>query len=225
MNNNDFDQFAKQYDQILEQQLHFFENDNSYFAEYKIKKIRQHIKHEPQHILDFGCGTGRSSAHFQDYFPQSQIHGCDISEKSLLIARQNYSRVIFTTPDQLQKSQFDIIFLSCVLHHVEIKKRIELMKSLKNLLSPSGKIIIFEHNPYNPVTRHLVNTCTFDKDAILLKPKELKKLLLDSEFKSISHEYTLFFPQFLRWLRKFEMFLHWLPLGGQYMMIGNNHEC
>jgi ubiquinone/menaquinone biosynthesis C-methylase UbiE len=220
MDKNDFDQFANQYDQILENQLHFFENDNSYFAEYKIKKLRQLIPYEPQTILDFGCGTGRSTTHLQEYFPTSQIHGCDISEKSLQIAKQNNPKAIFLTPPQLQ-TKFDIIFLSCVLHHVEIDKRLALMSHLSSLLSTTGKIVVFEHNPFNPVTRHLVNTCPFDKDAILLKPKELQKLFIDSGLKEISQQYTLFFPQFLRGLRIFEKFLHWLPLGGQYMMIGS----
>jgi hypothetical protein len=38
-------------------------------------------------------------------------------------------------------------------------------------LKEDGHFIIFEHNPINPVTRHLVKNCPFDADAVLLSTK------------------------------------------------------
>ena len=54
------------------------------------------------------------------------------------------------------------------------------MKTLYQRLAPGGAIVIFENNPFNPVTRKIVNDCPYDKDAILLKPSKLKTLLIDA---------------------------------------------
>ncbi len=40
-----------------------------------------------------------------------------------------------------------------------------------SVLKKKGRVYIFEHNPYNPVTRYLVATCEFDRDAVLFKKK------------------------------------------------------
>ncbi len=55
-------------------------------------------------------------------------------------------------------------------------------------------MIIFEHNPYNPITRFMVNTCEFDKDAVLLTRKELIKIFINNGFSLIKGKYCLFFP-------------------------------
>jgi hypothetical protein len=34
---------------------------------------------------------------------------------------------------------------------------------------PGGMVAIIEHNPLNPVTRHIVSRCPFDRDAVLLR--------------------------------------------------------
>ena len=113
---------------------------------------------------------------------------------------------------------FDVIFIACVFHHIPLADRVSVMKSIVDVCSNSGKIIIFEHNPYNPMTRYLVHRCPFDRDAILLTPAELKKIGLAVGIKNIRHHYTLFFPSQLRWLRIFESYLRFLPLGGQYVV-------
>lgn len=221
-NKIDFDNYSADYEQLLKDQLSFFDTDNDYFSEYKIIKVKNLLLKKPRHILDFGCGIGRSIRFFQENFPSAHISGCDISEKSLSIAAKTYPNITLYKNEDLFTStnRFDLIFLSGVLHHIEPIQRKPLFNSLAELLMPQANIIIFEHNPLNPVSRHMVNTCPFDKDAVLLRPGEIKQLLTNAGINPVRCDYTLFFPAILKKLRILEPYLRHIPLGGQYMIQG-----
>jgi hypothetical protein len=90
------------------------------------------------------------------------------------------------------------------------------MNMLKNMLAPNGKVFFFEHNPYNPITRWVVSRCEFDRDAILITPRDSRNLFETSGFNVDSTKYILFFPHMLRFLSKVESSLKWLPFGAQY---------
>lgn len=83
-------------------------------------------------------------------------------------------------------------------------------------LSPQGVLVVFEHNPYNPVTRHIVNTCPYDEDAVLLKPSELRHLLESARMTVNGSGYCLFVPPRFSALAWMEGLLKWFPMGGQY---------
>jgi SAM-dependent methyltransferase len=216
----DFDEYADSYENLLKDQLAFFNGERSYFSEYKIKILRKLFPGGFGAILDFGSGIGLSLPYLSKYFSSSDIYASDISAASLAHISKNYSQVKVVLDDNVTKMTFDLILVATVLHHVEPKLRKELMKRLSEMLNPGGSVCIFEHNPYNPITRRMVSTCPFDWDAILLKPKESHSLISSNTDLQISHSgYTLFFPNFLRRLRFFEPALSWLPLGGQYYVI------
>jgi SAM-dependent methyltransferase len=223
MDKNDFDQFAEDYNAILDKQLNFFEGDSSYFAEYKIIKLKSLLTASPKTILDFGCGVGRSAQFLQQYFPESSIHGCELSKKSLEQAEKILPAAEFFLSSELsvRPKTYDLVFVSNVFHHIPPAERLTAITQIANACQPGASVVIFEHNPYNPLTRHLVNTCPFDEDAVLLKPKELKSLFQQAGIKNINLTYTLFFPAFLKRLRFLEKYLGFLPLGGQYLVSGN----
>ena len=80
--------------------------------------------------------------------------------------------------------------------------------------------MIYEHNPFNPLTRHAVNTCPFDENAVLLTRAQVRKLFLKGGMEVVMQEYRDFFPAFLKFLRPLEKLLTWLPLGGQHFVVG-----
>jgi hypothetical protein len=93
------------------------------------------------------------------------------------------------------------------------------MNIIDTMLKDKGIFFIFEHNPYNPVTRKIVKDCIWDADAILLKTKETVSLTEDKGFKLKDKKYTLFFPAYLSGFRFLEKYMGFLPLGGQYYII------
>ncbi|NGX51196.1 MAG: Trans-aconitate 2-methyltransferase [Chlamydiae bacterium] len=220
----DFDEYTDNYEELLEDQLSFFSSSRDYFSAYKVQLLKRSLDRTPKKILDFGCGIGLSLPHLLEAFQGSEIYGSDISLKSLESARQNYPKV--TILDTLEESSesFDLIFLAGVIHHVPPRDRPLVMQQIQSLLTPGGEVCIFEHNPFNPITRRIVSNCPFDKGVVLVPKQELKRLMKAISIEPTKSEYCLFFPASLRALRAAERFLSWLPLGGQYFVMGKKSD-
>jgi SAM-dependent methyltransferase len=216
-----FDAFAQDYDAILQAQLQGFGEESTYFAEYKVRLTKERLLRtaapEPQTILEYGCGTGRNLSFLKLYFPDAKIEGCDISAESLRVAAQRTpDATLYLLDKEVPQLQYDLVFVACVFHHIAPEARADALAQIHALMKPGGELFIFEHNPYNPVTRHMVNTCPFDKDAVLLPPSELLYRIRHARLQLVEKNYALFFPAPLRVLRPLETYMGWLPLGGQY---------
>jgi SAM-dependent methyltransferase len=218
----DFDQYAGQYEAILAAQTNFFDGDSSYFARYKIELARQLVG-QAGAVLDFGCGIGRSMPHLQEVFPAASLVGCDPSAESLAIARRENPRCRFVLMEELSpEPKFDLVIASCVFHHIPPQGRQMAIRYCYSRLKEGGHFIIFEHNPINPVTRHLVKNCPFDADAVLLSMRETIARMRNEHLTIDQSSYCLFFPQQLAALRPFEKYIRWLPMGGQYFVCASN---
>ncbi|HCN38209.1 MAG TPA: hypothetical protein DIS94_10930, partial [Bacteroidetes bacterium] len=55
-----FDEYADVYDKVMEEDLKFFGEENSYFAEYKVKILKEMLDEKPVNLLEYGCGIGRN---------------------------------------------------------------------------------------------------------------------------------------------------------------------
>lgn len=72
----------------------------------------------------------------------------------------------------------------------------------------------------NFFTRKTVNNCVFDKDAIMLDVKESIDLMKNNKYYNVKSSYITFFPEMLKVLRGMDKYLGWLPLGAQFMVVG-----
>ena len=160
-------------------------------------------------------------------------NGIDISEESINFAKKNYgslTNVSFQVYEgkkiPFENNTFDLVFMSCVMHHIKSDDHKSIIEECKRVLKDNGLIIIFEHNPNNPLTLKAVNTCPFDKDAVLLKSKQLKNLFVSCGLKDVLVRYTIFIPRkgILEKLTFIEKFLYWLPIGGQYYIVGKKQS-
>lgn len=219
----DFDNYAEDYEKILANGLKYFGEDNSYFAEVKIQILLNNLTDSPGTILEYGCGIGRNFPYFIKYFPDTDLYGCDISVKSIEIASKLYPSVNFFKSekyvDDKYINKFDLVFITNVLHHIIPEKRKKVLDKVRDMLKPNGLLIIFEHNPFNPLTRYVVKKCPFDFDTILLSSRELKKLIKLTGFVKLRSGYIIFFPSFLKIFRLFEKYMTQIPLGGQYYVV------
>ena len=221
-NKVDFDNYAENYEKITNAQLSKFDIESEYFSRYKVLITKKILGDKHSRILDFGTGIGRSLPILSEIFEKSSLYGSDTSIKSVELARINNPKVtVLDEPSLLaiNDNYFNLIFTACVFHHINPKDRDCVMKTIFDKTAHGGKFIIFEHNIWNPVTRHMVKTCPFDADAVLLRMSELVLLLKNSGFKIYNKGYTLFFPAPLRLFRPLEKYLSWLPLGGQYYIV------
>ena len=228
----EFDQFSKNYDDILNAQLKGVGGNSTYFAFYKVKIVADNeAKKENLNILDFGCGVGNSSEFFHQLFPTAQIQGIDVSAESIKTAQEkSIQNCTFQTlegltlpfPDQ----SIDLVFTSMVFHHIPHENHLAYFKEIYRILKPNGSFYIFEHNPYNPVTQKIVRECEFDHDAVLLYPKKTKAVLSKIGFKRPSLNFTLFFPRHKLFSIFFglEYWMRKVPLGGQYYIHAKRYK-
>lgn len=221
----EFDKFADEYLSTHAANIKISGEDPGYFARYKIEEVRRRWSAakaaEPVAILDFGTGIGNSLPFLAKTFPIAKVVGLDVSEKSLSVAERRFPGVAelvrYGGGDiPMADASFDLIFSSCVFHHIDEDIHVRLFKQLKRLLRPGGLMTIFEHNPINPVTRHIVATCPFDENAVLIAPGELKRRQTQAGFGKIDVAYTGFFPSALAALRPLERYMTALPVGAQY---------
>lgn len=229
MNEAEFDKFADEYYASHAAGLSFSGESPEYFSEYKIKDIASELKsslratEQPLKVLDFGSGIGNSVPYVRQHIFNSRLTCLDLSERSLEVAEKRFpgwadyvhfdgSNIPFP-PDH-----FDVAYAMCVFHHIDHQEHVPLLRKLHRAIRPGGSLFIFEHNPLNPLTVRVVNTCAFDENAQLIRGAEMKRRVLRAGFARANTKYRVFFPNFLRGMRPLEGALAWLPLGGQYFV-------
>jgi SAM-dependent methyltransferase len=224
----EFDKFAEEYLAIHARNVRISGENPEYFARYKVEETRRLWtaggQGPPAAILDFGVGIGNSLPHLAQAFPAAEITGLDVSERSLALAAARFPKMARLVPFDgtripLPKASFDLIFSACVFHHIEASEHVPLLTQLRQLLRPGGQLVIFEHNPVNPLTAWTVSRCPFDDNAVLIRTAALRRRLHAAGFRDVKVSYTFFFPRALAALRPLERLMKWLPLGAQYYTV------
>lgn len=214
----DFDEYAREYNDLLREGTGFFTEDETYFARYKVGIAARKMGRAPARILEFGCGIGRNIPYLRAAFPGAEVMGSDVSARSLDLAREANPDVHFWREGdgQGERGDFDLVFVAGVFHHIPPAERDTAAELVARRLRPAGRVIVFEHNPFNPVTRRIVRDCPYDEGVKLLRRREMAGLLRDAGLAPFGQGYTLFFPPRLKALAGLEPSLAWCPLGGQY---------
>ncbi|MDB5202389.1 MAG: SAM-dependent methyltransferase [Ferruginibacter sp.] len=223
---DDFDDFAGDYRDIHTQNVKLSGADSFYFAAMKVRLLQDTEKNQSLQVIDIGCGDGSTESFMQQYFPQWKVLGIDVSAESIHVAQQkNIANTTFEIYNGEQiaspNDSADIAFMAGVLHHVAYDLHAGLIAEIFRVLKPGGRFHLFEHNPLNPLTRYLVNTCVFDKDARLLQSGYATRLLSKAGFRIRQKRFIIFFPRkgILSRLIFLERWLQWMPFGGQYYLI------
>ena len=213
-----FDDYAKSYESLHKASIAVTGEDPDYFHDYKIEEMRRRgLLTGP--LLDYGCGTGNLLERFARVLPD--VHGYDPSTESLREAAERAKvATLHDRPSDLPQGYFATAVLSGVLHHVPKVERRDVLERVRASLRPGGHIVVFEHNPLNPLTRRAIAMCPFDDDAILLWPWEARWRLRAAGFRGVTLDYIVFFPRPLKFLRRFEPSLRRVPFGAQQLLIG-----
>jgi len=176
-------------------------------------------------ILDYGCGAATLPRLLRAAGVQARLTGTDVSTGMLAEARRTWPAdsppPAFHVQDGvatgLPSDSFDLIIISAVLHHVPLNQRAAVYQELHRLLRPGGRLVVFEHNPWNPVTSYVVAHSPIDRDAILLPPPEVKSALSTTGWREVRAGHLMFLPPRLGALATAaERLFGWLPMGGQY---------
>ena len=220
----DFDRYASGYVDDVDRSVSFTGRNSAFYARRKVELLEEIVQQgsrslEGLSLLDVGCGTGTTDRLLARRV--RSLHGVDVSAEMLVKARQNVPEAQFSWYDgatlPFDDGSFDVVVAICVLHHVPLSQRDRVVSEMVRVCRSEGFVAVFEHNPYNPLTRHAVNTCELDRDAVLLPPRETFELLQQSACIEPEHRHYLFSPLGGRSGRSLDRHLRKIPLGGQYV--------
>ena len=221
---SEFDQYAQSYRTLHDASVRFSGESGEYFADYKLAYLAGRWSPQPgDRILDYGCGIGMLTGRLAAQFPGCEVVGYDPSRESLVQANSRVAHLPnVQLTGELGSVQGDCAWVVCanVLHHVLPQERSAVVADMVKCLRPGGSLVIFEHNPLNPLTRRAVAACPFDEGVVLLPRSETISLMMSAGVRGARARYIVFFPSVLRALRSLEPHLAWLPLGAQYSAEG-----
>jgi len=216
---------SEEYDAMLEKGLRLTGEDKDYFLHGRLDLVQELLPSgfALDRILDFGCGTGDTSAALAARFPDAHVTGVDTAEQALRHATQHHGgpRIDFREVSTLDGDQsYDLCYVNGVFHHIPDDMRSDALDSIRRALRPEGVFTMFENNPWNPGTRLVMSRIAFDRDAVTISPREAVGLLGDNGFEVQGRPHHLFFfPAPLKALRGLEPHMRWIPLGGQYVVV------
>lgn len=214
-----FDRYAKDYREMHRGSIAASREEPEYFHRYKAEWLSAHFPRTAP-VLDFGAGIGSLTRELTPLF--DEVHGYDPSQESLEIARERApdARLVKSRGDLLE-GHFGIAILANVLHHVPVDERADLLAFVASRLRPGGSMVLWEHNPMNPLTRKAVRDCPFDEGVTLLWPTEMRRLLQAAGMTKMRRDWVVFFPAALSKLRFLESSLRLCPLGAQCVVVGD----
>ena len=223
----DFDHHAESYGREVNDSVSFTGREVDYFAERKAIHLLDLLGRRlgpPSSVraLDVGCGVGTTDAHLAGHL--GDLAGIDVSADAVAEAAERNPEVAYRSyaGDLLpyQDATFDLAFAVCVLHHVEPPDRARFTAEMARVVRPGGLVVIFEHNPFNPLTRVAVSRCEFDDGVELLRRSEATRLVSGAGVHPVERRYIMFTPLAGAWSTRIDRLARWVPIGGQYYVAG-----
>jgi 2-polyprenyl-3-methyl-5-hydroxy-6-metoxy-1,4-benzoquinol methylase len=220
---SEFDTYSRSYDTAVNASIAFSGLKVDFFTKVKASHIKRIIRERfgserDVNMLDVGCGVGN----YHPYFAQdvASLSGVDVSAACIQTASERNANVSYKVYDgkrlPYDDASFDVVYTICVMHHVPPSQWQAFASELRRVVRPGGLALVFEHNPFNPLTRRAVSTCEFDKDAVLLQARTTARLLRNAGFGSIDSRYILTVPPINSFLDSIDRLFSRIPLGGQY---------
>ena len=219
-----FDRHSSTYEAAIEQAIGFAGQPHDVYVEAKARRLlelaRRRLGADPGEALDVGCGIGLVDRHVGSHV--RSLHGVDVSRAVVERARQANADVEYAVYDgrrlPYDAGKFDLVFAVCVLHHVRRTERPALLAEMARVTRPGGLVVVFEHNPWNPLTRKAVRGCAFDEGAELLSLRQLVGAMRRARLDPVDADYLLFVPWRMRFVEAIERRLTRVPLGAQYVV-------
>jgi SAM-dependent methyltransferase len=220
----DFDDYVSSYDEAVDSSIGFAGAEHELYTRIKASSLTGlagRLLGPPDRLaaLDVGCGPGETDRQLEGAF--GRLAGVDVAEGMVeLAARRNpwaeYASYGEGEPLPFEDASFDLTFTICVMHHVPPPTWSRFAAEMARVTRPGGIVAVFEHNPWNPLTRKVVRNCEFDEGVQLLSRRRTKRLLAEQGLEVVESPYIIFFPRDSEALRRVERGIARLPLGAQY---------
>jgi SAM-dependent methyltransferase len=218
-----FDAYVDNYEAAVRESISFGGQEPEFYAQLKARHLLDVVARRigppaQASALDVGCGVGLVHRYLAPKL--GALAGVDLAADAIARAQAENPGVDYRAYDgdrlPHDDASFDVVFAMGVVHHVPPAERATMTAELARVTAPAGLVVVFEHNPWNPLTRLAVSRCAFDDDAVLLSRGELRSLLARAGLEPVEARYIIFFPWSGERLRTIERRLGRLPLGAQH---------
>jgi ubiquinone/menaquinone biosynthesis C-methylase UbiE len=223
----EFDSYDQNYDEAVNSAIAFSGLKVDFFTRAKAQYIARILTERfgdlsRLDLLDVGCGIGNIHRFFAGKV--RSVRAVDVSSACIATARQRNPWVDYRHYDgdrlPFADATFDVAFTICVMHHVLPPQWPAFAREMRRVVKTGGVGLVFEHNPLNFLTRRVVSSCEFDKDAILLPASQTQCLLQDAGFSNVVTRYILAVPAANQAFQEVDKLFGRLPLGAQYYALG-----
>lgn len=230
----EFDEYRDSYTSQISESLAFSGQPHDFFTKVKADCLAQilidnALSDIEANVLDVGCGHGLIHPHLLALNGEKlKLSGVDIAPAVIEMARTNNPAVSYQCYDGIKlpypENSFDVAFAICVMHHVPPKNWLDFLHEMKKVVKPGGLVVIFEHNPLNPLTLKIVKNCPLDKNAVLLSSRRMRRLMREVGLNKVSNNFILFTPFEKSFFQKLDRRLSWLPFGAQYYTLARKMD-
>ncbi len=184
-------------------------------------------------ILDFVCVICLSIPYLRKHFPNADLFGCDYSKKSVekcIYQNINIKNLQVKSSNGLEVpfcENFDIIFSANVIRHIPRKNQKIIFEKLKSSLKKNGLIMMYEFNPFNPVSLYFyyAEDRKYDSENVkIMTPFRARSLFESAGFDNIKINYRFFVPDCFKTLLKVEKYLKKIPFGANYYVCARTND-
>jgi ubiquinone/menaquinone biosynthesis C-methylase UbiE len=159
------------------------------FTENRYVQFFRYFSKGDKKVLDIGCNTGRGGNVLRQLDPALQLTGLDIiAERIKKIPPGIYDRLILSPADQIdvEDNFFDAAVAGEVIEHIHPNDVPAVLKELKRVLRPGGKLLLTTPNPRALLVLLGRDSVLKDPSHIcLMLPSELRQKLYDSGFDKV----------------------------------------
>jgi SAM-dependent methyltransferase len=224
-----FDGYRLSYDEQINRVIAFGGQEHDFYLKVKadvlVELLRRELSAQCPDILDIGCGNGTMHPFLLSSGLPLRLTGVEVAPQFLALAKEANPQVNYDVYDGVrlpyEDARYDAAVAICVMHHVPPPQWPLFIDEMVRVVKPGGLVIVFEHNPHNPLTLHIVKTCPIDSDAVLLRPRLLGELMNGAGLVAMGREFVLFNPFKGAAFRRLDRAMRWLPLGAQYVSFGH----
>ena len=221
-----YDAYRDRYVDDLDAAVRFSGKDHTFFTRRKADELLELAERyvapaRTLNVLDVGCGIGLTDAFLAGRF--GSLMGVDIAPGVLERAAARNPNVHYELYDgerlPLGDATFDVTFCAGVVQVLAPERRAGFLNELRRVTGGRGIVVVFEHNPYNPLTRLAVRRFSLGHDAKMLPARQLVDLAERAGLAVLERAYILLLPSDSRVARKIERQVERLPLGAQYVVV------
>jgi SAM-dependent methyltransferase len=166
-------------------------------------------------VLDVGCNIGRGGQVLKNADPNLELTGLDVVEERISRIPQGiYQRLIVSTADNIDVADntFDDAVAGEVIEHIHPDDVPNVVKELKRVLKPGGKLLLTTPNPRAILVLLGRDMVLKDPTHIsIMTPAVLKRKLRDAGFEKIrikgSGKMSRYLPDYFPLLTVFGSYL------------------